>query len=217
MRFVFKSQQVAAHQHRKKKGGVGHKRQRRTRARGKQTYISIELLCSPPVGRRSGFLDTCLCCLVLVCFFIGPLAVCSRSSGRPTWANFRKKKRKHASSDFSAIHHRVSGVLLTEKETKHDRTCSSTLFFSSSFYILTSIFHELICFVAPPPHPHPSPPVTPTVLNSSGSNTSCAPPINHQGAWQTNHLLMKRGQPWISNCICLIYQARSNNENPNKL
>lgn len=25
------------------------------------------------------------------------------------------------------------------------------------------------------------------------------------------------GQPWISNCICLIYQARSNNENPNKL
>lgn len=36
-------------------------------------------------------------------------------------------------------------------------------------------------------------PATPTVLNSSGSNTSRAQPINHRGAWQTNHLLMKRG------------------------
>lgn len=34
-------------------------------------------------------------------------------------------------------------------------------------------------------------PLTPTVLNSSGSNTSRAQPINHQGVWQTNHLLMK--------------------------
>lgn len=38
-----------------------------------------------------------------------------------------------------------------------------------------------------------SSPVTPTVLNSSGSNTSRAQPINHWGAWQTNHLLMKWG------------------------
>lgn len=36
-------------------------------------------------------------------------------------------------------------------------------------------------------------PVTPTVLNSSGSNTSCAEPINHWGAQKTNNLLMKRG------------------------
>lgn len=36
-------------------------------------------------------------------------------------------------------------------------------------------------------------PVTPTVLNSFGSNTSHAEPINHWGAQQTNNLLMKQG------------------------
>lgn len=42
-------------------------------------------------------------------------------------------------------------------------------------------------------------------------------PINHLGVWQTNHLLMKWGRREFSNCICLIYQVRSNSENPKQL
>lgn len=37
------------------------------------------------------------------------------------------------------------------------------------------------------------------------------------GSVENESFIDEMGQPWISNCICLIYQARSNNENQNKL
>lgn len=70
-----------------------------------------------------------------------------------------------------------------KKKTKH--TGAKLLFvFSFTFAIdLNFSWADMLC----------SSPMTSTVLNSSGSNTSCAQPINHRGAWQTNHLLMKWG------------------------
>lgn len=49
-----------------------------------------------------------------------------------------------------------------------------------------------------------SSPVTGTVLNSSGSNTSHAQPINHQRAQKTNHLLMKQGSHEFLTAIVLF-------------
>jgi len=49
-----------------------------------------------------------------------------------------------------------------------------------------------------------SSPATGTVLNSSGSNTSHAQPINHQRAQQTNHLLMKQGSHEFLTAIVLF-------------
>lgn len=49
-----------------------------------------------------------------------------------------------------------------------------------------------------------SSPATGTVLNSSGSNTSHAQPINHQRAQRTNHLLMKHGSHEFLTAIVLF-------------
>lgn len=106
---------------------------------------------------------------------------------------------------FPVIHHRLfsrPGWVRHRGGKEKDNTTHqggkkeklvSTLFLLH--FPLTSIFHELMCFVELLLQQPPPPPATPTVLNSSGSNTSavCTQPINHWGAWQTNHLLMRWG------------------------
>lgn len=149
--------------------------------RDRERDIPAELLCLPPVEKRTGFLDTCLCCLVLsslaVCFFIWPLAVCSRSSPKPVRANYMKrpKRRGEKGAQIKAYFLRflcdssLTFLLLFckegEEKKKKDKTHQGTTWFSSFFTVfffsfsfffffyifpLTSIFHELICFVAPP-------------------------------------------------------------------
>lgn len=77
------------------------------------------------------------------------------------------------------------------------RTCFSSFstFFSTFSFYLDFSWVDMLC----------SSPVSPTVLNSCGSNTSWAQPINHRGAWQTNHLLMKRrGHEFLTAFVLFI-------------
>lgn len=184
--------------------------------RDRERDIPAELLCLPPVEKRTGFLDTCLCCLVLsslaVCFFIWPLAVCSRSSPKPVRANYMKrpKRRGEKGAQIKAYFLRflcdssLTFLLLFckegEEKKKKDKTHQGTTWFSSFFTVFFFSFSFFFFFLHFPVDLNFSwadmlcgSPATPTVLNSSGSNTSRAQPINHRGAWQTNHLLMKRG------------------------
>lgn len=92
---VFKIQQVSFFHHSEEESVEEEQQQqqqkkenknsadRGARERDSKDNISI-VLCLPTGGKRTGFLDTCPCCLVLsalaVSFFVWPLAVCSRSS-----------------------------------------------------------------------------------------------------------------------------------------
>lgn len=73
------------------------------------------------------------------------------------------------------------------------RSSFFTLFFTFSIDLNFS-WADMLC----------SSPATGTVLNSSGSNTSHAQPINHQRAQQTNHLLMKQGSHEFLTAIVLF-------------
>lgn len=127
-----------------------------------------------------------------------PLAVYSRASLKPLWVDYRKKQKSVEERaqikthflrflcDSSLNFHCCFFQKEEEKKTKHIRAKLVPLrvstFFTFSFDLNFS-WVDMLC----------SSPVTPTVLNSSASNTSRAQPINHWGAWQTNHLLIEWG------------------------
>lgn len=125
-----------------------------------------------------------------------------------TWRDQREggkrgHRLRHISSDFSVIHHWLFCCCFVKREkkrkkkTKHIRAQLGSRLFSPFFFFLFPSFFFFLHFPVDLNFSWADmlcgSPATPTVLNSSGSNTSRAQPINHRGAWQTNHLLMKRG------------------------